>query len=171
MLQINRFYFLFPFLSSCSAVNALAHYCQSTDHFHMLSSDKRVFYEDGAEAFAGAIAESLDAAVVDVERQQNGSFVKKIRLFVSASPESFEALTGRKAKGITCRGSVFLSPRLLEHPDEIDAYVTHELSHLFLLQHRGLYKYMTMPQWFTEGLAVFVLQTIFDVRCIFERTR
>jgi uncharacterized protein YjaZ len=155
--------FLFPFLSSCSAVNGHAHYCQSTDHFHTLWSDKRLFYEDGAEA--------LDAAVVEVERQQHGCLVKKIRLFVSASPKSFEALTGRKAKGITYRGSVFLSPRLLEHPDEIDAYVTHELSHLFLLQHRGLYKYMTMPQWFTEGVAVFVLQTIFDVRGISERIR
>lgn len=154
--KIVVFVLLFPFLWSCSAANGLAHYCKPTDHFHTLSYDERVFYEDGAEEFAGIVAEALETAVESVERLQYGSFIKNIRLYVSASPESFEALTGRNAKGITYRGSVFLSPRLLEHPEEIDAYITHELSHLFLLQHRGLYKYMTMPQWFTEGLAVFV---------------
>jgi hypothetical protein len=49
-----------------------------------------------------------------------------------------------------------LSPKLMEHPETISPVLTHELSHLMLLQHMGLYKFMTTPPWFKEGLAVYV---------------
>ncbi len=91
-----------------------------------------------------------------VERKQFGRFKKSIKIYVCATADSFENMTGRTAKGATVRESVFLSPRLMEHPETVASYLTHELSHLMLVQHMGLYRFMTTPPWFTEGLAVFV---------------
>ena len=51
--------------------------------------------------------------------------------------------------------NVFISP---SRPDwDLAALVGHELSHLHLSQHVGLFQYnMALPEWFKEGLAVVV---------------
>ena len=154
--RIIAFVFFLPFFWSCSAANGLAHYFKSTSHFRALPVDERVLFEEGGEDFAKTVAMLLPVAVKTVEQEQYGRFPKGIRVYVCATTESFEELTGRKARGLAYRGSVFLSPRLLDNPEEVPAYLTHELSHLFMLQYRGLYGFMTTPPWFNEGLAVYV---------------
>ena len=156
LYRITVFGSLLLFFWSCSAANGLAHYFKSTSHFRALPVDERVLFEEGGEDFAKTVAMLLPVAVKTVEQEQYGRFPKGIRVYVCATTESFEELTGRKARGLAYRGSVFLSPRLLDNPEEVPAYLTHELSHLFMLQYRGLYGFMTTPPWFNEGLAVYV---------------
>ena len=154
--RVIVFGFLLPVFLSCSAVNGLAHYFKSTGHFKAWPADERVLFEEGGEDFAETLAALIPAAIKTVEQVQYGTFQKGIRVYVCATPESFEDLTGRKVKALAYRESVFLSPRLLDNPEDVPAYLTHELSHLFMLQYRGLYGFMTTPPWFNEGLAVYV---------------
>ena len=135
---------------------AITHYCKSLEHFHPLEQDQRVFLETGAEQFALYVAESLPPSIETVETEHLCHFVKQVRVYVCVTPESFEDLTGRTVRAITYRGSIFLSPRLMENPETIPLYLTHELSHLIMMQRIGLYKFLTMPPWFSEGLAVIV---------------
>lgn len=137
-------------------MTAITHYFKSTDHFRPVDIEQRVLYEPGAEQFAGIIAEALPYAIETVENEQSGQFTKSIKIYVCATPGGFENMTGRTVKAITYRNSVFLSPRLMEQPETISSYLTYELSHLMLLQHIGLYRFVIMPTWFSEGLAVYV---------------
>jgi hypothetical protein len=143
-------------LYGCSTVSAIAHYTKSTDHFHQLSNEQRVFYEPGAAKFADIVAHALPSAIETVEKKQYGKFNKEIKIYACETTESYNNLTGTKAKAVTYRNSVFMSPGLMENQNDIKPYLTHELSHLMLLQNRGLYGFMTLPPWFIEGLAVFV---------------
>ncbi len=143
-------------LTGCSAFEAIYYHCRSTDHFLVLESDARILYEPGAEAFASAAAMELPSAVDDVQSRQLAVFPDKIRIYVCESPESFRAMTGRNECAICFRRSIFLSPRLLENPRWIKAYVTHELSHLLIYQKIGGYAYIGIPSWFLEGLAALV---------------
>jgi hypothetical protein len=143
-------------LWGCSTATAVTHYFKSTDQFRPLDIEQRVLYEPGAEQFAKMIAEELPRAIETMQHEQFGQFTKKIKIYVCATSESFEKMTGRTVKAITYRESVFLSPQLMERPELVSPYLAHELSHLVMLQHRGLYKFMTTPPWFNEGLAVYV---------------
>lgn len=143
-------------LWGCSTATAITHYFKSTDHFRPFDIEQRVLFEPGAERFAKMVAERLPGAIETVENEQFGQFTKKIRIYVCATANSFENMTGRTVKAVTYHESVFLSPRLMEHPETVSSYLAHELSHLIMLQHLGLYKFMTTPPWFNEGLAVYV---------------
>lgn len=144
------------FLSGCAFFEGIVHFNYSRDHFLTFKKDDRIRYESGAEAFAAAIASVLPSAVAKVESRQFAPFPDKIRIYACRSPASFHKLTGRNVSALTYRKSIFLSPRLLDHPDSVKRYVTHELSHLHLYQHIGDYAYLGVPSWFAEGLAAFV---------------
>jgi len=150
------FTFLFFAICSCSTVSAIFHYTKSTGHFIPLSDEQRVLYEPGAAQFAKVTAELLPAAIQTVEKEQYSTFVKDIRVYVFETTESFNNLTGTNAKAVTYRDSVFMSSKLMENQKDIPLYLTHELSHLMILQKRGLYGLMTLPAWFNEGLATYV---------------
>ena len=144
------------FLVGCSIATGITNYCRSACRFQSYRAEQRVQYQAGAEAFARRVTEELTPAVRTVEDAQLGRFAQPIRVYVCATQESFGKMTGTAAKGVAYRGSIFLSPRLMVHPEEISSYLTHELSHLFIQQHVGWYKALTIPSWFKEGLAVFV---------------
>ena len=60
------------------------------------------------------------------------------------------ALCGSESK-------LFISPRVFEKGDNVELlYLTHELSHLHLLQKLGFYKMSRLPFWFKEGWATYV---------------
>jgi hypothetical protein len=147
--------FLFAFIG-CSTAKAITHYFKSTDRFHPVNTDQRILYEPGAEKFAELVSISLPDAIKIVEKGHYSQFTKDIKIYVCATPESFEDMTGRTVKAITYRKSVFLSPRLMEYPETVSSYLTHELSHLIMVQHMSLYRFVTMPPWFSEGLAVYI---------------
>jgi hypothetical protein len=143
-------------LSGCAIYEGITNYFNSTDHFMALPNDHRIKYEPGAEAFAGAVASVLPSAICQVESRHYAKFPGDISIYVCNSPESFKKLTGRPVAAMTYRKRIFLSPKLLTHPENVKLYVAHELSHLHLYQHVGDYAYLCIPSWFAEGLAAYV---------------
>ena len=143
-------------LTGCSAITAISHCCRSTDHFLGWSGEDRILYEPGAEAFAAAVAMELPAAVDKVQARQFAVFPDKIKVFVCNSRESFKNLTGSDVSAMCFRQSIFLSPKLMDTPDWIEANLAHELSHLLIYQQIGGYAYLGIPSWFAEGLAAYV---------------
>lgn len=146
------------YFSGCALYDGITNYFNSTDHFVVFQDDRRVrvMYEPGAEEFARAVASDLPSAINQVESRQYSKFTDKIIVYVCNSPESFKKLTGRPVAAMTYRKSIFLSPKLLKHPDSVKHYTAHELSHLHMYQHVGDYAYLCVPSWFAEGLAAFV---------------
>jgi uncharacterized protein YjaZ len=142
--------------SGCALYEGITHYFNSTDNFLSLQNDSRVMYEPGAEDFAATVASDLPSAINQVESRQYSKFPDKITVYVCNSQESFKKLTGRNVAAMTYRKSIFLSTRLLDHPDNVKHYIAHELSHLHMYQHMGDYAYLCIPSWFAEGLAAFV---------------
>lgn len=134
---------------------------QSTSHFLVLDSDKRILYEPGAEDLSKEVAEYLPASIEKVEKEQYRPFAKSVEVYICATKESFSSFTGLTAgrKGATTIKHIFLSAeRLRELPINIRrAVLTHELSHFHLQQYLGTYNYgANLPSWFQEGLAEYV---------------
>lgn len=134
---------------------------QSTSHFLVLDSDRRIHYEPGAEDMSKEIAEYLPASIEQVEKEQYKPFAKPVEGYICATKDSFSSFTGvpKVIKGATTIKHVFLSAeRLRELPINIRrAVLTHELSHFHLQQYLGAYHYgANLPSWFQEGLAEYV---------------
>lgn len=120
--------------------------------------DQRLSYEKGAQALAERIAAALPAAVAQVEAAQYGPFAKPVRVLVTASEDSYLALSGARgeSRAATFFERVFISPRLAREPDALAGVLTHELSHLHLAQRIPEAAGRRIPTWFHEGLAVLV---------------
>jgi hypothetical protein len=142
-------------LSACSQSRAIIASFRSTDDFIPLSSDKRVLYEPGAETHASEIALLLPEAIQKVEAAHYQPFKNAVEVYICASKESCFRLTAQHAPA-TVTHKLFISPALFEGEKPIDRYLTHELSHLQLLQRVGTLNSMKLPAWFKEGLAEFV---------------
>ena len=142
--------------AGCSSATGITHYFKSTDHFKKFPKDGRIFYEEGGEKFADIIAELLPSAIKLVEDKQYNHFHKPVKIYICATTKSFKDMTGRNVKAITYRGAIFLSPILLDEPDKIKGYFTHELSHLLINQEGGTFIGAKIPAWFLEGLATYV---------------
>lgn len=128
---------------------------RSTDHFLNHSSDPRVLYEPGAESLADSIVAILPQSIQQIENRQYRCFIEPVAVYVCASEESFYNLYGARVKaGVS--NKLLLSPGLMDEPENIQLYLTHELSHLHLFQQLGLLKMRNLPAWFKEGLATFV---------------
>jgi len=129
---------------------------RSTDHFVTNKNDSRVLFEPGAEDYADKIVLFLPSAIQQVEEKQYRSFAKPVRVYICASRENFTRMYGADVRaGVLTK--LFLSPRIFEDGDEIARrYLTHELSHLHLLDQLGNYQMSRLPSWFAEGLATYV---------------
>jgi hypothetical protein len=117
--------------------------------------DPRVLYEPGAEIFASQIAAILPVAVEKVETQQYISFREPPKIYVCASKDSYYKLSGTRARAVVTN-KLLLSPELKNDPESLSLMLTHELSHLHLLQHVGQVAFIKLPPWFKEGLATLV---------------
>ena len=142
-------------LSGCSIVRSSIAMMRSTDHFIAHSKDPRVVYESGAEIFADSVAAILTQSIQKVENRQYRFFVEPVRVYVCATEESFYKLSDARVKAFV-NNKLLLSPRLMDEPEYIHLYLTHELSHLHLYQQLGLLNFRKLPTWFKEGLATFV---------------
>jgi hypothetical protein len=143
-------------VSGCAATRAVVAHFQSTSRFVPLAADPRIVYEPGAEAFAQAVAPLLPQAIADVEAGQYRPFARPVVVHVCATEYCFTRFTGASARA---KGAVhgtqglFLNPALLRQPERMRAILTHELSHLHLVDHVRLW---ALPVWFNEGLAAYV---------------
>ena len=146
-------------LNGCTLVVAGAVYLSldPTAKFTPLPADNRVRYEPGAEALAERTARELPAAIAAVELELGRPFPMPVEVYVCKSEMSFMAYTNssENTRGAVIR-QLFLSARLdrPEYRDTLGTVLTHELSHLHLLQSLGYYSYNgKVPAWFHEGLA------------------
>lgn len=148
-------------LCGCSLARQALATLRSTSHFSVLDSDRRIFYETGAEDLSREIGEYLPDSIAKVEKAQYRPFAKPVEVYICATKESFSRFTGvpKAIKGATTIKHVFLSAqRLKELPINIRrAVLAHELSHFHLQQYLGAYNYgANLPAWFQEGLAEYV---------------
>ncbi len=149
------FFLLTVLLSGCSVIRSSIAMMRSTDHFIAHNKDPRVLYEPGAKIFADSIVAILPQSIRQIENRQYRHFIEPVKVYVCASKKSFYKLYGVKCKaGVS--NKLLLSPRLMNEPENIYLYLTHELSHLHLYQQLGLLRFRDLPSWFKEGLATFV---------------
>ncbi len=142
-------------LSGCTAIEASIAMNRSTDHLLPLSQDGRVFYERGAENLASTVTLILDQSVLRVEAKQYAKFKKEVAVYVLNSVESFASFcVSKRPRACVLNERLFISPKA---KDTISGILTHELSHLQMEQFLGMWHWhLKVPQWFSEGLAVFV---------------
>ena len=142
-------------LTGCSFSHHVMTLFRSTDHFIQSQDDARVLFEPGAENHAEKVSALLPLAIQQIEEKQYRPFPEPVRVYVCASRESFERYYGADVRaGVSSK--LLLSPRVFDQGDKIaQLYLTHELSHLHLLQLLGSYKMRKLPFWFKEGLATY----------------
>lgn len=158
--KLTSFILLIAATLSCSWGCSFTRHCiaalRSTDHFISHPNDSRVLYEPGAKDNADKIVLLLPSAIKQVEEKQYHSFVKPVRVYVCESRDRFMRMYGADVRaGVLTK--LYLSPRIFDYGSEIARlYLTHELSHLHLLDRIGIFKMSRLPYWFKEGLATYV---------------
>ena len=154
-ITIISLFLLTVLLSGCSVIRSSIAMMRSTDHFIAHNKDHRVLFEPRAKIFADSIVAILPQSIRQIENRQYRHFVEPVKVYVCASEESFYKLYGARVKaGVS--NKLLLSPRIMNEPENIHLYLTHELSHLYLYQQLGLLRFRDLPSWFKEGLATFV---------------
>ena len=145
-------------LNGCTALKAVVAMNKGTDNFQVLKDDHRVRYEAGAERNAQLVANHLDHAIEMVETRQYSAFAKPLNIYVTATWDSLTAFcVHSKAGGCVLNERLFISSKAQNTPDRLPGILTHELSHLHMAQHLGMWKWnANVPAWFREGLAVYV---------------
>lgn len=101
---------------------------------------------------------SIDELLPDVERFYGLKFVKKPELFVFKDQNNFSRLSPSRARFSVYFNRLFISPRALYEAGrgmiDLDIYLRHELSHCLLYQNSGAIRYLRIPAWLIEGVAV-----------------
>lgn len=125
-----------------------------------LDHDNRVHYQPPARACALKVAALLPAAMEKVADLQGPWERAPLHVAVFHDEQTYARANGTGATwaiGTTFRGRIALSPRLCAAEEaRLRAILTHELSHAQLEQHVGGFGMVDLPNWFKEGLAVYV---------------
>lgn len=141
-------------LAFSGRARAVAAHMWPAERFDRCTDDLRIFCEPGSEPFSRAIATLLPAAVAQVERGQNGPFLKGVKIYTYKSLNTYALYSGsRSGAGVMSFGEVHLAPAMQAVPKQYAALLAHELSHLHLQQRVGTVTMMRLPIWFTEGWA------------------
>lgn len=144
-------------LSSCAPSRQGLAYLRPLNKF--ASAAANVFVEEPSDsAFAKEIGSVLALYSDSVELKHQSKFLAPARTYLCHTTQSFCSHTGSKSPGprafVSPKG-MFISPRLKDTPDW-QAIVYHEMSHIILFQHLGIFRYRKTPVWFTEGLATYI---------------
>ncbi|WP_426418051.1 hypothetical protein [Bradyrhizobium genosp. A] len=130
------------------------------DRLPALAGNSQVGYQPGAEDYARDVAALLPDAIARIEAAHGRHFARPVTVGVYATMEAYAAANGLGSTvpvGVTIFGRVNLSPKLFwpQH-QRLRAILTHELSHAHIQGWIGEYKYVYLPNWFKEGLAVMI---------------
>jgi hypothetical protein len=130
------------------------------DRLPCLPENSQVHFEPGADDYAHDVSALLPAAIARVEAAQGRPFAHPVTLGVYATPEAYVAANGQGTAqfvGVTAFGRVYLSP-VLNWPQHrrLRAILTHELSHAHIQGWISANRFLHLPPWFKEGLAVMV---------------
>jgi hypothetical protein len=125
-----------------------------------LPENRQVRYEEGALDRARIVADLLPAAIARVEAVQGRPFSQPAVIGVYVTPEAFAAANGTGHPGAVAvhfLGRVILSPSLFTTKRErLPSILTHELSHAHVRSWMSELRFVALPNWFKEGLAVMV---------------
>ncbi len=125
-----------------------------------LPDNRHVRYEEGAIDRARMVADLLPAAIARVEAAQGRPFAHPVVVGAYRTPQAFAAANGSGdpgAVGVSFLGNVILSPPLFTtQRGRLPGILTHELSHAHLRTWISELKMLALPNWFKEGLAVWV---------------
>ena len=139
-------------LAGCSPFRELVALTRSTGTFVPFAADETIRVQPGADHFAERLAPYVREAIEKVEVAHYLPFSSRPAIYVCATEEDFYRLTGRRVPA-TVTNKLYLSPDLFQGQRALDRYLTHELSHLHLVQRVGLFGGTRLPGWFKEGLA------------------
>jgi hypothetical protein len=148
--------FLSLFGVSCTPIRQVAAFYKSTDSFHPIGENVSV--EEIEDAAFGLQIQAIIPQYSDsIQRKLGYRFTKPVNVYVCHTTQSFCKYTGSKYPGPRAKvfRKVLISPRL-EGTSEWKSIVYHELVHLLLMQHLGIYDYQKIPVWFHEGLATMI---------------
>ena len=128
------------------------------DRLPALAGNAQVHYEPGAEDYARDVAALLPDAVTRIEAVHGRAFAHPATVGAYATMEAYASANGLGSAvpvGVTLFGRVNLSPKLFgpQH-QRLRAILTHELSHAHIVGWIGGVRYIYLPNWFKEGLAV-----------------
>ena len=128
------------------------------DGLPALAGNNQVHYEPGAEDNARDVAALLPDAIARVEAVHGRPFAHPVTVGAYATIEAYAAANGLGSTvpvGVTMFGRVNLSPKLFSPQHQrLRGILTHELSHAHLSGWIGGVAYISLPNWFKEGLAV-----------------
>lgn len=144
--------------TGCTTGKTLLAMVQSTDRFKQHEDESRVHYEYGAEALSSIVVNKLEEAVNIVEQRQYSGFKYPVNVNVCASVDSFANYCVHESlSGCVLNKRLFISPKLEKTQQRVPGVIKHELSHLHMEQHMGMWSWVSdVPSWFREGLAVWV---------------
>jgi hypothetical protein len=125
-----------------------------------LPENRHVRYEAGALDRARIVAALLPDTIARVEAVHGRPFAHPVIVGVYVTPEAYAAANGTGvagAVGVNFLGRVILSPSLFTTKRRrLPAMLTHELSHAHVRSWMSELRFIALPNWFKEGLAVMV---------------
>lgn len=104
--------------------------------------------------------EIVDTLIPSVESFHELKFTKKPKIFVFHDSLTFIHHSVSKARFCAfSSGRLFISPWALKEAKEgkisLSIYTKHELSHVLILQNKGIFSELKYPKWLLEGIAVY----------------
>jgi len=102
----------------------------------------------------------LDTLIPAIEKFHDLKFKQKPGIFIFRDSLSFIKRSVSKARfSAYPSGRLIISPWALKEDRQgkisLEIYVRHELSHVLIFQHKGIFAELRYPKWLLEGIAVY----------------
>ncbi|MBK7093884.1 MAG: hypothetical protein IPH57_01995 [Saprospiraceae bacterium] len=102
----------------------------------------------------------IDTLIPAIENFHDLKFIQKPEIFIFRDSLSFIKRSFSKARfSAYPSGRLIISPWALKEDQQgkisLEIYVRHELSHVLIFQHKGIFAELSYPKWLIEGIAVY----------------
>ena len=101
--------------------------------------------------------EHIDDFLVEAEQFHQLQFQKPVKVILPKTHSQYTRFSSVKALACALQSGtvVFLSPDIPKEKRNRVDLLKHELSHVLLFQHTGMFKSFKLPDWFQEGIAIY----------------
>ena len=126
--------------------------------FDKHESKNAIFYIQGDSKYTDF--EIIDTLIPTVEKFHELNFIKKPKIFIFQDSLTYIHHSLSKARFCAFSSNrMFISPWALKEAKQgkisIPIYTKHELSHVLILQNKGIFSELRYPKWLLEGIAVY----------------
>ena len=102
----------------------------------------------------------IDTLIPAIEKFHDLKFIQKPEIFFFRDSLSFIKRSFSKARfSAYSSGRLIISPWALKEDQlgkiSLEIYIRHELSHVLIFQHKGIFAELRYPKWLLEGIAVY----------------